>query len=213
MKREKYINKKYNKLIILSIIKNDYDINKTKVLCKCDCGNEKVIYLGNVIRGLTKSCGCIRKKNGYKQGTNKKTHGQSKTKLYRVYKNVINRCYNKNHDHYKHYGGRNIKMCDEWLNDFMSFYNWAYDNGYTDMLTIDRIDNNGNYEPNNCRWVDMSVQSNNKRNTVYLTYNNKTQSMKQWANELGLNYEHFRYRIRNKSMSIDEAIADLKRSK
>lgn len=211
MKMENYINKKYNKLTILSISKNNSDIKMIKVLCKCDCGNEKIVYLNNVIRGLTKSCGCIRKKNGYKQGTNNKTHGQSKTKLYKLYKNVINRCYKKNHERYKYYGGKGIKVCDTWLNDFESFYNWAYANGYKQGLSIDRIDNNGNYEPNNCRWVDMSIQSTNKRNTVYLTYNNKTQSMKQWADELGLNYDHFKYRIRDKNMTIDEAIEDLKR--
>lgn len=213
MKKEKYINKKYNKLTILSVVKDDSEMWKTKVLCKCECGNEKVITLSNITNGRTKSCGCIRKENGHKQGANKKTHGQSKTSLYNIYYAMVNRCHKENSTVYNSYGARGIKVCDEWLNDFESFYNWSYANGYKQGLSIDRINNNGNYEPNNCRWVDMSVQSTNKRNTIYLTYNNKTQSMKQWANELGLNYGNFKYRIRDKNMSIDEAIEDLKRSK
>lgn len=96
------------------------------------------------------------------------------------------RCYNKCNYKYQNYGKRGIKMCDEWLNDFMTFYNWSMSNGYKDNLTIDRIDVNGNYEPSNCRWVEDDIQRNNKTNTVYLTYNGKTQSIAQWSKELGI---------------------------
>lgn len=202
MAKEKYINKKYNKLTILSIVKNDSEMWKTKVLCKCDCGNEKVITLSNITNGRTKSCGCIQKASKKKQ----KTHGKSKTRLYKLYYAMVYRCYNTKSNDYKDYGLRGITVCDEWLNDFMSFYNWAYANGYNDDLTIDRIDNNGNYEPNNCRWVDNTTQANNKRTTKYLTYNNKTQSMKQWANELDIPYSFIKYHVTKHKTPLKEII-------
>lgn len=106
---------------------------------------------------------------------------------------------------YKHYGARGIKMCDDWKNDFMTFYNWAMSNGYKEGLTIDRIDVNGNYEPNNCRWVDIKTQSNNKRNNIYLAYGGKTQTLKEWAEELNVNYCTL-WRRYNKQWSIDEIL-------
>lgn len=94
------------------------------------------------------------------------------------------RCYNKNASNYKNYGGRGITMCDEWRNDFITFYNWSMENGYQDNLSIDRIDNDKGYSPSNCRWTDRTTQNNNTRHNVYLTYNGKTQTMKQWSDEL-----------------------------
>lgn len=110
-----------------------------------------------------------------------------RTRLYRIFDHMKQRCYNKNNNRYKHYGGRGIVVCDEWNSDFDVFYNWAYENGYDDTLTIDRIDVNGNYEPSNCRWITNLEQQNNKRNNVLLTYNGKTQTMAQWARELNIN--------------------------
>ena len=111
-------------------------------------------------------------------------HGKYKSRIYHTYKHMKQRCYNKNCKDYIDYGKRGITICDEWLNDFMAFYNWAYEHGYQDNLTIDRINVNGNYEPSNCRWADMKIQANNMRKNVYLTYNGKTQTMSQWADEL-----------------------------
>lgn len=93
----------------------------------------------------------------------KTKHGYHKTRLYRIFGAMKQRCYNKNHDKYHYYGGRGITICQDWLNDFMSFRTWAYSNGYSEDLTIDRIDNNGNYEPSNCRWVDDKIQHRNTR--------------------------------------------------
>ena len=89
-------------------------------------------------------------------------HGLTHTRIYEIYRGIKTRCYNKNHHSYERYGNRGIKMCDEWLKDFLSFYKWSMDNGYTDDLSIDRIDNNKGYSPDNCRWVTIEVQSNNK---------------------------------------------------
>ena len=118
------------------------------------------------------------------------------------------RCINKNHNHYKSYGGRGITVCDEWNdidNGFINFYNWAMNNGYEEGLTIERIDVNGNYEPSNCKWVTNTEQANNKRNTIYLKYNNKTQSLLDWCKELNLNYTLVRSRIKKYNWSIEKA--------
>lgn len=188
MNIEELINKKYGRLVIIS-----YDTkkgNKHYVNCKCDCGNTKSIRFSRLKSGETKSCGCIRLENLEKLRhlNNLNRHGKSKDKLYSVYSSIKYRCYNVNANNYKHYGGKGVKVCDEWLNDFMKFYNWSHNNGYREGLSIDRIDVNGDYEPSNCRWADSTTQSNNKCNTIYLTYNNKTQSLSAWAKELSIPY-------------------------
>ncbi len=131
--------------------------------CICDCGNV-VIEDGSSLRsGHTKSCGCLMTEIVSAQF---KKHGGSKSRLYVVWGGMIARCTNPSHTAYKNYGGRGISVCDEWKNDFAKFQKWAYENGYdenakTHVCTIDRINNDGNYGPNNCRWVDMKTQCNN----------------------------------------------------
>ena len=110
-------------------------------------------------------------KHKYGIASNNYRHGQTGTRIYRIYTNMKTRCYNPNYMRYKDWGGRGITVCDEWLNDFMAFYNWAMSNGYTDKFTLDRIDSNGNYEPSNCRWVDYHTQAVNKRTTRLYEYN------------------------------------------
>ena len=137
----------------------------SKWLCVCECGNFVEVRLNSLTSGLTKSCGCLKKDNHYVK------HSKKNTRLYRTWKSMKSRCYNNHVDRYPNYGGRGIKVCDEWLNDFMSFYNWAMANGYDDKLTIDRINVDGNYEPNNCRWVDMKQQLRNTQRNAYYTIN------------------------------------------
>lgn len=119
----------------------------------------------------------------------------SNTRLYRIYKTMKTRCYNKNRDDYLKYGKRGITICDAWLNDFMSFYDWSMNNGYDDNLTIDRIDNNKGYSPDNCRWVDRKVQANNTRRNKYISYENETYTISQWAEILNIGQSVLSHRL------------------
>lgn len=135
---------------------------------KCYCGNEFKASVKSQNRCSSKSCGCyasISKLN------NPNYHGFSNTKIYQAWSDIKQRCFNKKCNSFIDYGGRGITVCEEWRNDFMSFYNWAINNGYEEKLSIDRINNNGNYEPSNCRWTTTSIQN---RNTRILSKRNKS---------------------------------------
>lgn len=125
-----------------------------------------------------------------------KIKGKDK-RLYKIWDSMKERCLNKNNKDYVRYGLRNIEICTEWLQNFVSFYNWAIANGYQDNLTIDRIDNNGNYEPNNCRWVEQKTQQRNKRSNKLITYNNETHCISEWAEIKNIPRKCLEYRIRN----------------
>ena len=128
------------------------------------------------------------------------------SRLNRIYKAMKNRCYNQNDREYKNYGGRGITVCDEWKNNSNSFYEWALNHGYRDDLTIDRIDNSKGYFAENCRWVSIKVQNNNKTNNHYITYKGKTQSLADWCNELHLNYNAVRSRINIYNWDVEKAL-------
>lgn len=157
----------YPKLILIEDLGMMFhtENSKTKVrfgLYKCGfCGTEFRTQTSMVKCGHTKSCGCYREQV-IKNGTNKK-HNLCNTRVYRIWRNIKNRVLNPKKENYINYGGRGITICDEWKNDFMSFYTWAMENGYSDELSIDRIDNEGNYEPSNCRWTTRTMQSRNQR--------------------------------------------------
>ena len=133
-------------------------------LCKCDCGRSCVVRGAAMRKGNTKSCGCLHVEGARIRRT---SHGKSNTRLNGIWSVMKQRCYNSSNKNYNRYGGRGITVCDEWRNDFQSFYDWAMANGYdenapTGQCTLDRIDNDKGYSPDNCRWVDMKVQRHNR---------------------------------------------------
>ena len=190
---------KFGKLTAIKRTENAKD-KHAQWICKCDCGNITIVQSSCLKRGHTKSCGCIR----HEPPTNK-THGKSRTRLYTIWRAIIERCYNPQHKHYKNYGGRGIAICEEWLNDTQAFFKWAIESGYREDLTIDRIDANGNYEPSNCRWATRKEQANNRRGNHLVTYNGKIQTIAQLADEIGMDSNVLRARINN-NWTIERAI-------
>jgi len=159
MSQGKFINlvgQRFSQLTVLEKVASDAKRN-TRWLCRCDCGNE-IITVGNrLMSNHTKSCGCLRKK--YEEHNPSYSHGLSSKRIYKIWMNMKHRCYNPKAKCYHRYGKKGICICDIWLNDFTAFYSWALTNGYTDKLTIDRIDKNKNYEPENCQWITKSENS------------------------------------------------------
>ena len=170
--------------------------------CKCSCGKEKDVATKDLKRGTVKSCGCLRIETTSKR---RKTHGATETRLYHIWCTMKRRCETvKSGKQKNNYADRGIIICEEW-HDFIEFQKWAFSSGYNEKLTIDRINNNGNYCPENCRWVNNKIQANNKRNNVRLTYSNKTQTIAQWADELGMKYNTLDERLR-KGWSVERAL-------
>ena len=187
---------KYNMLTALELRRNS---NGAIVwLCKCDCGNETFVRASNLKSGAVKSCGCLRKP--------KQKHGMSNSKLYRVWNGMKNRCYCKNTKSYKDYGARGIDVCDEWKNSAESFISWAIKNGYSDEMTIERIDNGKGYSPDNCKWISKGEQTKNRRNCRTYTYNGKTHVLSEWCKELNVDYKMIHNRINKLHWTFEKAI-------
>ena len=170
--------------------------------CKCDCGNDVLVTGCRLTSNHTRSCGCLLKEINRKKLTK---HGKYNTRIYNIYDAMKQRCYNPRNSSYKYYGTKGIKVCDEWLNDFVSFYSWSIANGYKDNLTIDRINADEDYKPSNCRWATYKEQVENRKCNHWITYNGKTQILTQWAKEYNLTYDCLRYRIRS-GWDIEKAL-------
>lgn len=207
---ENYINKKYNRLTVKSVNGEVKGKSSTWLNCQCECGSMKVVRFDYLVNGRTKSCGCYRKDNARKQSKKLETHRLSNTRLYEIHRAMKRRCYDDRVKKYKNYGAKGIKVCDEWLNSLESFANWSYNNGYNDNLTIDRIDNNGNYEPNNCRWVNQYTQQNNRTNNIQVEYQGKIQNISQWSKELNISYSKLYNRVVKKNMTIENILKEFK---
>lgn len=173
--------------------------------CICKCGKQTVVSTLCLRHGDTKSCGCYGDLVRKKFGGHHITHSYSHHPICNTYYNMKGRCCNKNDDAYKNYGGRGIKVCDEWLNNSSAFVEWSLSNGWKEGLTLDRIDVNGNYEPNNCRWITRKEQMNNKRNSRFISYNGTSKTISQWAELFGIKYHVLIDRI-NKGWSVEEAL-------
>lgn len=171
-------------------------------VCQCDCGNEKVIARNNLLAGYTKSCGCLQKERAAQAHKLPEHYHQ----LHHVLQGMKNRCYNKENNRYHRYGERGITVCDEWLNNPDTFCEWAIANGYKKGLSIDRINNDGNYEPNNCRWVTPKEQNTNQSTNINITYNGITQTLSQWACQLGIKKTTLHNRIKYYGWSVEDAL-------
>lgn len=177
---------------------------KIKYICKCDCGTIKEVSSNSLIKGYTTSCGCYQKEILSNMSSK---HGQSGTRLYNIWCNIKNRCTNKNNKSYKDYGERGITVCNEW-NNFEKFMKWALENGYTDELTIERIDVNGNYCPDNCKWIPKSEQANNTRRSIIVEIEGEKKSLSQWIRLMNLEYGKYSFRYRKGKTIFSESEID-----
>lgn len=169
--------------------------------CVCDCGTVAEVNGSNLVSGATRSCGCIRKEAAAKL---KFSHGEHGTRIYRCWRNMLERCENPKCNEYPHYGRRGISVCEEW-HDPVLFFKWAKESGYRDDLSIDRIDVNGDYCPDNCRWADNATQARNKTNNVKITFAGRTMILADWAQETGLSAKSITYRLRH-GWSVEDAL-------
>lgn len=186
MKLNDLTERRFGRFIVIKRAENHIKPNggkSTMWLCRCDCGNERVVNANSLLIGDSKSCGCL---NSEIVSARFKTHGKTRTRLYRTWTGIKSRCYNKNENAYKYYGAKGIAMCDEWKNSFENFCVWAVENGYSDELTIDRIGLWGNYEPCNCRWANKITQANNKSNNCFLQYEGELKTIAQWSRQFNV---------------------------
>ena len=171
-------------------------------LCKCSCGKNKVVRSCHLRSGVVVSCGCYQKEIASKT---KKTHGETKTRLYNIWHGMKRRCYKEYDEFYHLYGGRGISVCDEWKNSFESFRDWALEHGYSDKLSIDRIDVNGNYEPSNCRWATQREQCNNTNHNKIVEYHGEKGVCESMCRKLNVNQTTIRSRMKN-GYSFEDAV-------
>lgn len=190
---EKYIGLRSGRLVILRAWR-DNERGETLCECRCDCGNVITGRVYDVKHGRMRSCGC--------RGGNHK-HDLCGTRVYRIWQAMKNRCRNKNAPNYKFYGGRGIRYCPEW-EDFNNFLSWAKSNGYRDDLSIDRIDCDGDYCPENCRWATMEEQQANKRKNYSLIFNGEKVCLRQYCALVGVSYTMLTTRLKRKKTTITE---------
>lgn len=178
----------FGRLKVLYYLEERNSNKKIIWVCECDCGVSIEVVGGSLRKGETKSCGCLKIEKA-------KKHGLTKTKLYRKWADMLQRCNNKNSNNYKYYGGKGIKVCDDWHN-FDNFNEWAISNAYEEGLTIDRINPKGNYEPSNCRWATREQQDNNKTNSIFVEINGEVLTLMQVSKKYNVGYPMLQHRYR-----------------
>jgi hypothetical protein len=188
--------KKFGKLLVIERCEDKiYNRNRktTQWNCVCDCDKNVIVKVtSNALRDGKTHCGCVKTiRYGHP------THGMTNTRLFNIWGSVIQRCNNPNHMCYHNYGGRGIKLCDEWFDKFELFYDWAINNGYNENLSLDRIDNDKGYCPENCRWATPSEQQRNRRDNVVLEYNGETKLLQDWCEIFGIDRRTVHWRIKH----------------
>lgn len=196
--------KRFGRLIVIKRA-DEKKYGQVTWLCKCDCGNETLVTTCSLNSQNTKSCGCYAREL---QRDLHKKHSSSFSPIYRIHSHMISRCYNSNVERYKNYGGRGITVCDEWQgeNGFLNFYKWAVENGYSDGLSIERIDVNGNYEPSNCKWITMREQKYNTTRSILITLGSETHCLAEWCELKNLNYPKVYQRIHKLKWTYERAL-------
>lgn len=201
------LGQKFGRLTVLSLShKKGYT---RYFLCQCDCGKQTVVEKSALTTGKQISCGCARNE----RIRNLKRLPDGYSRLHKIFHKMKARCYNPRSNRYSRYGARGIKICDEWLSDVDNFCRWAIENGYADNLSIDRIDNDGDYCPENCRWATNIEQSNNTSCNIFVTFNGKTQTLAQWSRELNIPTSTLHNRIRVNGWSVERALTTPSRSR
>lgn len=202
---ENLTGQKFNRLTVLSRSAENSSAGKVQWLCKCECGTETLVVSQHLKNGNTKSCGCRRVEATRQNGLNRTTHGMTGTPEYKAWQNLRDRCYNEDAQQFRNYGGRGIRVCERWLNSFENFY--------ADMgprpspeHSIDRRENNGDYEPSNCRWATPEEQGNNKRTNVYHELSGAFLTAPQIARQAELSTSTISSRLSRYGMTPDEAI-------
>lgn len=204
-----YIGERFGRLVITGVAPEYIAPSGGKhkrVICKCDCGSVVTVLREHITSGSQKSCGCLRRENGVLK------HGEIHTRLYKIWGNMRNRCSNANNPAWENYGGRGITVCKEW-DAFQVFRDWANANGYNDGLTIDRVNNNEGYCPENCRWTDNYSQANNKRANHLIIYQGEVHTIAEWAVLLGIPYKTLHRRIVGLGWKVDRAFTQPVRTK
>lgn len=200
-----YTGKKFNRLTAIK------SIGGTLWEFKCDCGKTKITKIYPVKMGRVKSCGCLHMER-CRAGTNRLKHGDARkgkvTKLHKIWRKMIGRCCCKTDAAYSAYGGRGIKLCKEWLNDYVNFREWANNNGYAEGLTIERIDNDKGYCPNNCRFATRKEQARNRRTSNKVTYRGQTKCLSEWAEELNISEYTLWQRLNKLGWSVERALTE-----
>ncbi len=201
---------RFGRLVVIGI--DERRTRKTYWNCLCDCGNIKSVRSDSLQNGAIKSCGCLKREQDKvnlvtEQMKKSREFGEpyGHLRIHNIWANMKSRCFNTSDKRYPDYGGRGITICDEWNESFLSFYNWAMENGYDDRLTIDRVDNDGGYSPSNCRWVSNQEQSRNRRSNINIKIGNVTKTLTEWCEifDLPFNRVNARYR-RNECISLDD---------
>lgn len=198
--RENLVGKCFDRLTVIELA-FDESYKKKKWLCQCDCGNKVVVTGSNLKSGHSTQCKACQLSSMQKGNI---THDQSHTKLYYVWQGMKNRCENINHKSYADYGRRGIRVCDEW-HSFDAFQQWAWSNGYGEGVEIDRINNDGDYCPENCRWVGRLDNARNKSNNKVILYNGEKKTLSEWATHFGVNYKNLSRNL-SKGYTLEEAV-------
>lgn len=198
----KYIDLKNQTFGRLTVLNYLHKNNALYWRCKCSCGNYTEVLTSHLIRGKILSCGCLKRE---KTGQINRSHGLSNSRIYNIWCGIKFRCYNKKCNEFHRYGGRGIKMCDNWKNSFEDFCDWAKNNGYNDTLTIERNNLDGNYCPENCCWIPLKKQARNTSRTKYLEYKGESKPMVEWAEIFGVKYSLLADRIQ-RGWSIEKAL-------